>query len=165
FGRIAGSSFPATAEGISSQIALFRQIEGNAREVLSTIDPGPRGFESAIARADRAAGERLGRLAETMGDVPGPASGADPLVRDVIGTKVEDLNAVADRQNRLLDEATRYGNRSSRAVFALSLVALTTVLLGLAAVMGARSGAAPLVGGAALLLLVAIGWGATAFLE
>ncbi len=58
FGRIAGSSFPATAEGISSQIALFRQIEGNAREVLSTIDPGPRGFESAIARACDVAGHR-----------------------------------------------------------------------------------------------------------
>ena len=50
-------------------------------------------------------------------------------------------------------------------MFALSLVALATVLLGLAAVMGARSGAEPLVGGAGLLLLVALGWGVTAFLE
>lgn len=165
FGRIAGSSFPVTAAGISTQLALIRQIEGNGRAVLSNVNPGPRGFESAIARADTAAGERLGKLAETIGAVPDPASGVDPLVRDVVGTKEDDLKALVERQNRLLDQATRYGNRSSRAVFALSLVALATVLLGLAAVMGARSGALPLVVGAALLLLIAIGWGATAFLE
>lgn len=165
FGKIAGSSFPATGEGISSQIALFRQIQANAREVLSTVAPEARGFEAGIARADRAAGERLAALADSIGDVPPPEAGVDPLLTEVIGTGEDGLRALADRQNRLLDDATRYGNRSSRAVFALSLVALATVVLGLAAVMGARSGAAPLVGGAGLLLLVAVGWGATAFLE
>jgi hypothetical protein len=165
FGRIAGSSFPVTAEAISSQAATLRGIQSSAREVLSTVDPQVRGFEAAIAQADRAASERLTRLAELIGEVPSPESGVDPTIRDVIGTQEDRLNAIADRQNRLLDESTRHSNRSSRAVFALSLVALTTVLLGLAAVMGARSGAAFLVGGAGVLLLVAVGWGATAFLE
>jgi hypothetical protein len=82
-----------------------------------------------------------------------------------LGTSEDDLRALVEQQNRLTDEATRYGNRSSRAVFGLSLVALATVLLGLAAVMGARSGAAPLVDGAGVLLLVATGRGVTAFFE
>ena len=165
FGRIAGSSFPVTGGAISAQAAGLRGIEGSSRQLLSTADPGIRGFEAAIAQADRAAADRLQQLAASISEVPSPESGVDPYVRDVIGTDEDRLRGLADRQNRLLDEATRYGNRSSRAVFALSLVALTTVLLGLAAVMGARSGAAPLVGGAGILLLVAIGWGATAFLE
>lgn len=165
FGRIAGSSFPVTSESISEQVALFRGIQASSREVLSNVDPRVRGFESGLARADRAAAERLTRLADSIGEVPPPETGVDQLARDVIGTSEDDLRALVERQNRLTDEATRYGNRSSRAVFGLSLVALATVLLGLAAVMGARSGAAPLVGGAGMLLLVAIGWGITAFLE
>lgn len=165
FGRIAGSSFPVTAEAISTQAALFRGIQSSSREVLSNVDPQIRGFEAAVAQADRAASERMTRLAESIGQVPAPESGVDPMIRDVIATEADQLKAIADRQNRLLDESTRHSNRSSRAVFALSLVALTTVLLGLAAVMGARSGAGFLVGGAGVLLLVAIGWGATAFLE
>lgn len=165
FGRIAGSSFPFTDEGIGTQMALFRQIQGTAREVVSTLEPSAQGFEAGIATADKATAERLTALAQAVGQVPPPESGVDPLTRSVIGTTEDDLRALGTRQNQLLDEATRYGNRSSRAVFALSLVALATVLLGLAAVMGERSGAAPLVGGAGVLLLVAIGWGLTAFLE
>lgn len=165
FGKIAGSSFPVTSESISEQVALFRGIEASSREVLSNVDPRVRGFESALARADRAAAERLTRLADSIGNVPPPETGVDQIARDVIGTSEDDLRTLVERQNRLTDEATRHGNRSSRAVFGLSLVALATVLLGLAAVMGARSGAAPLVGGAGVLLLVAIGWGITAFFE
>ena len=165
FGRIAGSGFPRTRESVSERTALFRGIQATSREVLSTVDPQVRALEAGIAAADRAAAERLTRLAETIGRVPAPEAGVDPLVRSVIGTSEDDLNALADRQNRTLNEATRYGNRSGRALFALSLVALATVLLGLAAVMGARSGAEPLVGGAGLLLLVALGWGVTAFGE
>lgn len=165
FGRIAGSSFPATAQGISAQAGLLRGIEATGRQLLSTTDPSVGGFEAAIAQADRAAADRLQRLADSIGEVPDPSSGVDPLTRDVIGTSVDQLRDMTSRQNRLIDDATRYGNRSSRAVFALSLVALSTVLLGLAAVMGARSGAGALVGGAGVLLLIAVGWGATAFLE
>ena len=165
FGRIAGSSFPVTGEAISSQAGGLRGIEASSRQLLSPVEPAISGFEAAIAQADRAAADRLQQLADSIGDVPAPESGVDPHVRDVIATDEDRLRALADRQNRMLDEATRYSNRSSRAVFALSLVALATVLLGLAAVMAARSGAAPLIGGAGVLLLVAIGWGATAFLE
>jgi len=165
FGRIAGSSFPFTGEGISSQIALFRAIQASSREVVSTVEPEAEALEAALARADKAAADRLTELAATIGDVPAPDSGVDPLVRSVIGTSEDDLRGLAEQQNRMLDEATRYSNRSSRAIFALSLVALATVLLGLAAVMGARSGAAPLVGGAGAFLVIAIGWGLTAFLE
>ena len=164
FGRIAGSSFPVTSGSTSSQAGGLRSIEASSRQLLSTVDPAIRGFEAAIAEADRVAAERLQRLAASIGEVP-PESGVDPFVRDVVATDQDRFAALADRQNKLLDEATRYSNRSSRAVFALSLTALATVLLGLAAVMAARSGAAPLIGGAGVLLLVAIGWGATAFLE
>ena len=164
FGRIAGSSFPVTSSARSSQAGGLVSIEATSRELLSTVDPAIRGFEAAMAEADKVVADRLQRLAASLGEVP-PESGVDPFVRDVVGTDIDRLAGLADRQNRLLDESTRYGNRSSRAVFALSLVALATVLLGLAAVMAARSGAAPLIGGAGVLLLVAIGWGATAFLE
>jgi hypothetical protein len=164
FGRIAGSSFPVTSAATSVQAGGLVSIEATSRQLLSTVDPNLRGFEAALAQADHAAGERLQQLASSLGEVP-PESGVDPFVRDVIGTDEDRLRTLADRQNRLLDEATRYGNRSSRAVFALSLTALATVLLGLAAVMAARSGAAPLIAGAGVLLLIAIGWGATAFLE
>lgn len=164
FGRIAGSSFPVTSGATSLQAGGLRSIEATSRQLLSTADPAIRGFEAAIAGADRAAADRLQQLAASIGEVP-PESAVDPFVRDVVGTDADRLSALADRQNRLLDEATRYSNRSSRAVFALSLTALATVLLGLAAVMAARSGAAPLIGGAGVLLLVAVGWGATAFLE
>ena len=101
--------------------------------------------------------EKTGRLQKWLAALLG--------ISAVVAASLATLDLLAERQNRMLDQATRYGNRSSRAVFALSLVALSTVLLGLAAVMKARSGAAPLVGGAGVLLLVAVGWGATAFLE
>lgn len=165
FGRIAGSSFPVTAEAISLQAAGLRSIEATSRQLLSTVEPAISRWEAAMAQADKAAADRLQQLADSIGDVPGPDSGVDPFVRDVVGTETDRLLALSERQNRLLDEATRYSNRSSRAVFALSLVALATVLLGLAAVMAARSGAAPLIAGAGVLLLVGAGWGATAFLE
>ncbi|HVF13858.1 MAG TPA: hypothetical protein VM942_04615 [Acidimicrobiales bacterium] len=165
FGRIAGSSFPVSGMYISSQIALFRSIQATSRELVSTVEPEAQPLESALARAEKAAAERLTLLAETIGETPSLESGVDATTRDVIGTGEAELTAIVEQQNEMLDEATRYGNRSSRAIFALSLVALATVLLGLAAVMGARSGAAPLVGGAGALLVIAIGWGLTAFLE
>ena len=104
FGRIAGSSFPVTGENISSQAGGIRGIEASSRQLLSPVEPAITGFEAAIAQADRLAAERLQRLADTIGEVPTPESGVHPVVRDVIATDEAQLAAVAERQNRLLDE-------------------------------------------------------------
>jgi hypothetical protein len=85
FGTIAASTFPFTAEGIAEQAALFQGVQASSREILSNGDPRVPGFESGLARADRAAADRLSRLAASIGEVPSAESGVDPLARDLRG--------------------------------------------------------------------------------
>lgn len=165
FGRLAGSSFPVTAESRSTQAAIFRELQSLARQTASSVDPLTGPWQAAIAEADHAAAERLKRLADKLGEVPPADSGVDPLARSVLGTTLEDAGRLVGEQNRLLDEATRSGNQSSRFVFALTVAGLAAALLALAAVIGTRRGASFLVVSAGVFLLVSIGWGITAFFE
>jgi predicted ABC-type sugar transport system permease subunit len=67
-------------------------------------------------------------------------------------------------QNAQVDRADRYGTRQERAMFAIALVAIAAVLLGLADLFGGgRSGTIALVV-AAGALVVAVGWGGSALL-
>ena len=170
FGKIAGSGPPRSAESQSSQAASIRALEGTLRESGAEALRAVGGsvevqqVQERIAAADERVGARLEKLTESIGSVPSESSGVDPVTRAVIGQSEDDLRGLLARQQRQVDVAEKYAERGTRAVFALSLLALTAVLLGLAAVIGRRSGGTPILLLANATLALATGWGASALL-
>jgi hypothetical protein len=92
------------------------------------------------------------------------ATSLDPVAREVLATNTEGLREIGDEQDHQVGLAEKYGGRLSRALFALSLLALAAILLGLAAVLGIQHGGPIILGVAALALLLAAGWGGSALL-
>ncbi len=72
------------------------------------------------------------------------------------------LRTLEGRTIHQLADARRSGAKRSRAVFALSLVALAGVLAGLAAVFGAGRSGSTCLGVAAVSLVAAAAWGISA---
>ncbi len=161
FGRIAGSSPVQTAGYQATATGTSRAIESLARRIVGPDFPGTEDYELALGQADERAAERLQSLAETVAAVP-EASGVDAYTRDVIDTDVEQLTHLVEEQNRQRDVADRFFERGTRSVYALSILALSAVLIGLAAVLGQRGGGSITLVVAGLALVFAMGWGGSA---
>jgi hypothetical protein len=164
FGRIAGSNPVQTAGYQAGAIGTGRAIESLARRIVGREFPETNDFEQALGAADERAGERLQSLADSVGGVPPESSGVDAHTRGVIGTGLEQLTLMVEEQNRQRDVADKYFERGTRSVYALSILALAAVLLGLAAVLGQRGGGTITLVVAGLALIFAMGWGGSALL-
>ena len=162
FGRIAGSGPVQTAgyEGVATQTS--RAIESLARRIVGQDFPETTEFEKALGEADERAAGRLQSLAESVAAVPPEASGVDAYTRSVIGTDTNDLMRLVRQQNHQRDVADKYFERGTRSVYALSILALAAVLLGLAAVLGERGGGSITLVVAGLALVFAVAWGGSA---
>ena len=162
FGRIAGSSPVQTAGYQATATGASRAIESLSRRIAGPDFPGTEDFELALGQADERAAERLQSLGESVGGVPLETSGVDPHTREVIGTDVQELTPLVEEQNRQRDVADRFFERGTRSVYALSILALAAVLIGLATVLGERGGGSITLVVAGLALLFAMGWGGSA---
>lgn len=145
----------ATEQARTGAIAAAFEQEGAASPRAPDVD-------RAVAAARVVAAARLSALAASVGRVPDPSSGVDPLTREAIGSDQYVLRDLEARTLHQLADAHRSGGRRSRAVFALSLVALAGVLAGLAAVLGAGRSGATCLAVAAGALAAAAAWGVTA---
>ena len=160
FGKIAASG-PVTSAGVSAQqTALLTSIESTAR----SSQPQTGELELILGYVDSRVGARLLKLGEAISAPPDADSGLDPLAREVVTTKLDELSEVSTHQREQVEASERYGSRLSRALFSLSLLALAAVLLGLAAILGAAHGGAITLGAATVALLVAGAWGGSALL-
>jgi len=164
FGRIAGSGPVRTAGYQAAASGTGLALEALARRIVARDYPDTAEFERALGDADQRAAERLEGLGESVGGVPPESSGVDAYTRDVIGTEVEELTRLVEEQNRQRDVADKYFERGTRSVYALSILALAAVLLGLAAVLGERAGGAITLVVAGLALVFSTGWGGSALL-
>lgn len=162
FGRIAGSNPVQTAGYQAAATGSSRAIESLARRIVGPEFPGTGEFEEALGDADERAARRLQSLAESVGGVPAEASGVDAHTRSVISTDPEDLTRLVEEQNRQRDVADRFFERGTRSVYALSILALAAVLLGLAAVLGQRGGGSITLVVAGMALVFAMAWGGSA---
>ncbi len=164
FGRIAASNPVQTTGYQALATVTSRTIESLSRRIAASAHPDTTDFETALGEADERAALRMQPLAESVGGVPPESSGVDATTRDVIGSSGEELNQLVSEQNRQRDLADKYFERGTRSVYALSILALCAVLLGLAAVLGERGGGGLTLVVAGLALLFAIGWGGSALL-
>jgi hypothetical protein len=164
FSKIAGST-PRTqfqANGIRS--ALETGIEATARLIhASDADQEVFRLVVPVGSAQERASNRMVGVVRQMSRVP-PDAPIDPVTRDLVTADLAAIRADLQVQNAQVDLADRYGTRQERAMFAIALVAISAVLLGLAGLIGGgRTGRVTLVV-AAVALLLALGWGASAFL-
>jgi hypothetical protein len=86
----------------------------------------------------------------------------DAHTRAVLALTIDDMAGSVEELNDQLALAERYGTRGSRAVFALSLLAIGAVLLGLAGVMGATRTGRISLGAATVALLLSVIWAGAA---
>jgi hypothetical protein len=160
FGKIAATG-PVRAAGVSTQqTALTLDLRATAR----SQHPDAKGFQIVMAYVDSEVARRLLKLGEEITASADRATALDPVAREVIATNIERLGEIGDEQDHQVGLAEKYGGRLSRALFALSLLALAAILLGLAAVLGIQHGGPIILGVAALALLLAGGWGGSALL-
>lgn len=163
FGRLAGSAPPQVLAYQVLQLSTFNTLKGTQRSLSAFVRPETFDYEFTVAGADRRVGIRLLELARSLRETPDPSSGLDETTREVIATRIAMVDELVAEQNHQLELADRFGERGTRAVYALSLLALAAVLLGLSAVIGRGGGGITLVlGGVALL--GAAGWGGSAVL-
>jgi hypothetical protein len=161
FGRLAGSAPPQALAYQVLQLSNFNTLKGTQRSLSAFEQPGTFAYEFTLAGADRRVGITLLGLAKRLRETPDPSSGLDETARHVIATRIADVDELVAEQNHQLDLADKYGERGTRAVYALSLLALAAVVLGLSAVIGTRGGGITLSLGA-VALLAAAGWGGSA---
>jgi hypothetical protein len=150
----------------SQQKSLAPAIEGTFRAQLSLEGGDLAQLQQALSQAAGAASTAIGAAIEPMTAAPDPGSGIDPHTGRLARAALAELDRLLageaptdpDRhpvvleQNRQVDLAERYGLRGNRAVFALSLLAVAAVLLGLAGVTGdGGTGRSALVSAAASL--------------
>jgi hypothetical protein len=157
----------------SRQKSLVPAIEGTFRAQLSLEGGDLAQLQQALSEAAGAASTAIGAAVERMTAPPGAASGIDEHTGRLIRAALAELErllageppADPDRhpgvleQNRQVELAERYGLRGNRAVFALSLLALAAVLLGLAGVIGDGATARTALFAAAVTLTASVGVG------
>lgn len=147
----------------SSQNAVLRQSRGNARQ-LAALEMGAANldFLTALAEAEIAAGERLAAIAVRMATLPDERGPLDQHTFEVLQGDIAAASDLVTRQGEQVDLAERWAARGSRAVLALSVLAVAAVLLGFAgAVSLGRAGTVSL-GAASVFLLLSAAIGAAA---
>jgi hypothetical protein len=160
FGKIAATG-PVRAAGSSTeQTALALDLQAIER----SRHPDTKGFQFVMAYVDSEVAVRLLKLGEEITATTDRATALDPVAREVIATNTEGLREIGDEQDHQVELTEKYGARLSRSLFALSLLALAAILLGLAAVLGLQHGGPIILGLAGLILLLAGGWGGSALL-
>lgn len=159
FGRIAATGPVRAAQLNTQQAALILSQESSARFLQDKEGAG-----AYVALADQRASDRLLGLAEAIEEPPDESGGLDPVARDVLDTSLDELGDLRVQQNEQIDEADLYGTRINRANFALLLLALGAVLLGLAAVMGVEGRGYITLIAAVVALVSAVAWGSSALL-
>ena len=141
--------------------ATLLAIDASARDLLAAQASAVVVGQQAVATAEARAAERLTVAGEAMSRAPGEASPVDAHTGAILALTVDDMAGSVEELNDQLALAERYGTRSNRAVFALTLLAIGAVLLGLAGVMGgSRTGRISLGASAVALLLSAVCAGA-----
>jgi len=146
----------------AEQEATLLSIDASARDLLATQSPTVAEAQRAMATAEARAAERLTVAGEAMSQVPSEASPVDAHTRAVLALTIDDMAGSVEELNDQLALAERYGTRGSRAVFALSLLAIGAVLLGLAGVMGATRTGRISLGAATVALLLSVIWAGAA---
>jgi hypothetical protein len=142
--------------------ATLLSIDAAARDLLAAQQPAVAAGQRAVATAEARAAERLTVAGEAMSRAPDETSPVDDHTRAVLALSVADMAGSVEELSDQLALAERYGTRGNRAVFALSLLAIGAVLLGMAGVMGeTRTGRISL-GAAAVALLLSAVWGGAA---
>lgn len=136
FEGTAGGSEPGSFELQAFQDAITLATDATSRALAALERGSGSELADALMQADTAATDRLTAIAAEMGKPPGPDAPLDPTALRAATAAPETLGAIVAEQNRQVDLAEAYGERSGRAVLGLSLVALAGVLVGLAAVLG-----------------------------
>jgi hypothetical protein len=142
--------------------AALLSIDASARDLLAEQAPAVAAAQRAIATAEARAAERLTVAGGSMSQPPGEASPVDAHTRAVLGLTIDDMAGSVEELSDQLALAERYGTRGNRAVFALSLLAIGAVLLGLAGVMGATRTGRMSLGASAVALLLSVIWAGAA---
>jgi hypothetical protein len=165
--RLAVRAFEGTAGTLprssfqigSLQAALKLGLEATARQLAAFDQPAAAEVETAIGQADSAASMELASIAEKMGAVPTADSGLDPATLRLLSLTDSDLRRLVAEQNRQVDLAEAAGQRGSRTVFAISLLALGAILAGLAGVIGRSTPGRIVLLAATVAILASMGWG------
>ena len=139
-------------------------LASSARQVASFDHPDVAEVELAIGKASETASLRALKLAGEMGSAPAASTGLDPHTLSVLTRTTRQLQADVAEQGALVDRAQRFSARSDRVVFALSLLAISGVLLGLAAVMKEGQPGRVSLWSAAAILVLSVLVGSSAFL-
>jgi hypothetical protein len=160
FGKIAATGPFRAAGADAEQTALALSIEGIER----TRQSNARGFDFVRAYIDNRVANRLLRLTEDISAAPDESSGLDPVAREVLATSLHDLEEIGAHQDEQVDAAEHYGARLNRAIFALSLLALAAILIGLAAVLGIEHSGPIVLVLASVVLFVSAAFGVSALL-
>jgi hypothetical protein len=136
--------------GASARVVVTRRASAQATEVAL-----------AISQAETAAAGRYVQAVRAMARVP-PDAPIDPTTSVLLTSDLRRVRGVLEEQNRQADLADRYGTRQERAMFAIALVAISAVLLGLAGLVGERRAGVISLSVAGVALVVAVAWGASA---
>src|SRR5262249_37512914 len=142
----------------AGQEATLLNIDSATRSQEAAQATPVAGMQQAMATAEAMAAQRLTVAAGAMSQAPGEESPVDPHTRAVLNQTVDDMAGSVQELNDQLALAERYGTRGTRAVFALSLLAIGAVLLGLAGAMGATRTGRIALGTSAAALLLSVIW-------
>lgn len=127
----------STLDGQFDVDALRREVTLATTALVRRVVAPDDAAQSAISRAETAAAARLGSADTKATGLSSGAQGIAEAQAQLLQAKVRWDRTIA-RQNAEIDDSSRYGRRSGRAVFGLALVAMAGALLGLAGVL--RSG-------------------------
>lgn len=148
--------------------SLLQATEGalvsSARQVASFDHPDVAEIELALGKTSETASLRILELAGEMGAPPTEVPSLDRHTLSVLTRTTKQLQTDVTEQGALVDRAQRFSARGDRVVFALSLLAIAGVLLGLAAVMKEGQPGRVSLWSAAAMLLLAVLVGGSAFL-
>lgn len=162
FGTLAASAPAEDAAVQAGEVLTLRRLVAYGR-LLAPAPPAPAsGYETAASDADLRTADDLAPVVDSVGRPLDPATGVDPVTRAVVGSTTDDHLAILARMAGAVRRADRFGRRGSRAVFALSILALAAVLFGRSAVLGAQNHGSLTLALGAVALVAAAAYGASA---
>ncbi|HEX2025398.1 MAG TPA: hypothetical protein VHH92_03280 [Actinomycetota bacterium] len=143
---------------------LKTEIGATAR-LLASGERSPEAFRAAtaVSQAESRAARRYTEAVRASSRISAEAP-LDPTTKALVTSSIPHIREILRYQNQQVDVADRYGSRQERAMFAIALVAISAVLLGLAGLMGGgRAGRTSLVAAAMALVVGLLVGGSTFF--